>query len=102
MRPAVVAGVLLIGLLSTSCGGDDEPELSPECQQLKPVITACFDDWCAGQSTPFCSCWNKGMELLVGPCTCTPWDWELECKLHRNFDCEMAKATLADVDKSCQ
>lgn len=104
MSPKVVRALLMsIGLMWCACGGGDadEPLLTPECQQLKPVITACFDAWCTGRSAPFCNCWTQGKELLLSPCGCTPWDWELECKLYRNFDCESAKTTLADVEKSC-
>jgi hypothetical protein len=105
MSCKVVCALLAVtGLILCACGGgdDNEPQLSPECQQLKPVITSCFDAWCAGRSKPFCSCWTQGKELQLAPCGCIPWDWELECKLYRNFDCESAKTTLADVEKNCE
>lgn len=63
------------------CGGDTN-DGAAACDDLKTVVSQCYDGFCkgAGAMTAFCKCWSAGQDISVQTCACIPQDLDTVCK----------------------
>jgi hypothetical protein len=93
--------VLVISVVVFSgCGGDNS---SDKCNQLKSLVTDCYDGWCAGEgaNSAYCGCWQQGKDLNVNDCSCIPLNLNPLCDFvdldnwNGQYDCSAATSIVA-------
>ena len=91
--------VLVLGLWAAAACNSEQKA----CDDYVSDLETCYDDHCDGGDSPFCGCWNDGMDLDITTCDCTPLgDLAAVCDFIDAKEVELnGSVAAATVDNVC-
>ena len=77
----MVARLALVLTLALAAGCDND-DGSAKCEEVKSLLTSCYDTRCEDSDSHFCQCWSQGQDLNVLSCSCVERQENAVCEVY--------------------